>query len=115
MPTPDPSGAPAPEPRYHVRLMFEWRGGTLWCGNDAARDEFDVGPIEDELPLTDATRQRLEELSDWHDTALNWDDPGGPGLWPPEEYDKFHQAAVEILGTIRSELGPDFRVEYRGP
>ncbi|HEX8318556.1 hypothetical protein [Longimicrobium sp.] len=95
--------------------MFEWRGGTLWCGNDAARDEFDVGPIEDELPLTDATRQRLEELSDWHDTALNWDDPGGPGLWPPEEYDKFHQAAVEILGTIRSELGPDFRVEYRGP
>ncbi len=57
MPTPDRSGAPTPEPRYHVRLMFEWRGGTLWGGNDAAYDAFDVGPIEDELPLSDATRQ----------------------------------------------------------
>jgi hypothetical protein len=95
--------------------MFEWRGGTLWCGNDAARDAFDVGPIDDVLPLSDATRQRLEEMTDWHDTSLDWDDPGGPGLWPPEEYERFHQAAGEILDTIRSELGPDFRVEYRGP
>jgi hypothetical protein len=95
--------------------MFEWGGGCLWGGNDAAYDAFDVGPIEDELPLSNATRQRLEELSVWHDTALDWDDPAGPGLWTPEEYDKFHQAAVEILDTIRSELGPDFRVECRGP
>lgn len=66
-----------PVPLYHVRLMFEWRGGSLGCGNDAARDAFGVGHIEDELPLSDATRQRLEELSVWHDTALDWDDPGG--------------------------------------
>lgn len=34
---------PPAEPRYHLRLMFEWGGGCLWSGNDAARDAFDVG------------------------------------------------------------------------
>ena len=109
---PDEGGAPAPEPRYHIRLMFEWGGGCLWCGNDAARDAFDVGPIEDRLPLSDATRQRLEELTRWHDTSLDWDDPAGNGPWPPDEYERFDRAAGEILDTIRLQLGQEFLVEY---
>jgi hypothetical protein len=100
-------------PRYEVRLMFEWGGGYLWCGNDAARDAFDVGPIEDRLPLSAETRQRLEELSVWHDTALDWDDPAGPSPWAPEEDARFERAAAEILERVRAELGPDFAVEYR--
>ena len=94
--------------------MFEWRGGCLWCGNDAALDAFDVGSIEDILPLSDETRQRLEELSVWHDTALDWDDPGGPSPWTPDEEARFDRAAAEVLEQIRAELGPDFAVEYRG-
>ena len=100
--------------RYVVRLMFEWRGGSLWCGNDAALDAFDVGPIEEVLPLSADTLRRLEELSVWHDTALDWDDPAGPSPWPPEEFERFHRAAAEILETLRAELGPEFQVEYRG-
>jgi hypothetical protein len=57
--------------RFLVRLMFEWGGGCLWCGNDAARERFDVGPIEERLRLTLQTRRRLHELSTWHDCALN--------------------------------------------
>lgn len=101
-----------PLPRYHLRLMLEWGGGCLWCGNDAARDAFDVGPIEDRLPLSDTTRQRLDELTRWHDTSLDWDDPAGPGPWTPDEYERFELAAAEILDTIRSQLGPEFLVEY---
>jgi hypothetical protein len=37
--------------RFAVPLMLEWGGGCLWGGNDAARERFDVGPIEDVLPL----------------------------------------------------------------
>lgn len=39
-------------PQFIVRLMFEWGGGCLWGGNDAARATFDVGPIEERLPAS---------------------------------------------------------------
>ena len=81
--------------RYHLRLMFEWGGGCLWCGNDAAREAFDVGSVEDRLPLSDATRRRLEELSGWHDTSLDWNDPAAPGPWPASESERFDRAAAE--------------------
>ena len=99
---------------YRVRLMFEWGGGCLWAGNDAAREAFDVGSIEDVLPLSAQTLQRLEELSVWHDTALDWDNPGGPGPWAPDEYARFDRAAGEVLEAVRAELGPEFQVDYTG-
>jgi hypothetical protein len=82
--------------RYVVRLMLEWGGGCLWCGNDAARDRFDVGPIEDRLPLSAETRRRLAALSAWHDTALNWDYPPDPGPWTAEASERFERAAGEV-------------------
>jgi hypothetical protein len=107
---PHPSGTQAP--RYHLRLMFEWGGGCLWCGNEAALEAFDVGAIEDGLALSDATRERLEELSSWHDSSLDRDNPAGPGPWTPGEYEDFEKAAVEVLERIRAELGAEFSVEY---
>jgi hypothetical protein len=98
--------------RYVVRLMFEWRCGSLWAGNDAALDAFDVGPIEDRLPLAPETRGRLDELLDWHDTALDWDDPAGPSPWTPDEEARFERAAAEMLERVRAELGPDYEVVY---
>jgi hypothetical protein len=99
-------------PRYAIRLMFEWGGGCLWCGNDAARDAFDVGAIEDRLPFSAATRQRLEELSAWHDTALDRDDPAGASPWPPEEDARFDAAALQLLAALRAELGSGFQIVY---
>lgn len=107
------SGADGAAPRFRLKLMFEWRGGCLWPDNAAARDAFDVGSIEDKLPLSDETRRRLEELSVWHDTALNWEYPPDPGPWTPEEEARFQSAAAELLERIRAELGPDFQVDYR--
>ena len=98
--------------QYRIRLMFEWGGDCLWCDNDAARAEFDVGSIKDRLPLTRQTRQRLDALSEWHDHALNWDNPPDPGSWTAEEYARFEQAAQAILAVIRSELGASFEVIY---
>jgi len=98
--------------KYVVRLMFEWGGGCLWCGNDAARKAFDVGPIEERLPLSPGILRRLEELTAWHNTALDWDYPPDPSPWSQEERERFELAAHDIHEAIVSELGPDFEVVY---
>lgn len=92
--------------------MFEWGGGCLWCGNDAARETFDVGPIEDLLPLSAPIRDHLKEMTAWHEGSLNWEYPPDPGPWPPEEYDRFEKAACELLAIVRTELGEEFEVVY---
>jgi len=98
--------------RFVLRLMFAWGGGCLWCGNDAAREAFGVGPVEDRLPLSQSTQQRLAELSAWHDGALDWEYPSDPSPWSPEEQERFERAAAEALAVVRSELGPEFEVVY---
>jgi hypothetical protein len=100
------------KPTYVVRLMFEWSGGCLWCGNDAARKKFDVGPIEGVLPLSEATRAELVELSEWHDGALNWASPQDPSPWSAEEFQRFEVAAQDIKSKLERELGPEFEIVY---
>jgi hypothetical protein len=100
------------EPAYRVKLMFEWGGGCLWCGNQAALDRFDVGPIEERLPISEQARGRLLEMSQWHDGALNWDDPAGDSPWSAAERIRFDQAASELLEVLRQELGPEYEVVY---
>ncbi|MDR7308154.1 hypothetical protein [Rhodoferax saidenbachensis] len=99
--------------RYRIRLMFEWGGGTLWCGNAAASERFDVGPVEDRLPISENSRKYLAELSALHDTALNWEYPPDPGPWTSEEDEHFDAKAIELLSVIREELGPEYEVVYK--
>jgi len=92
--------------------MFEWFGGCLWSGNDAARIRFDVGAIEDKLPLSQETKQRLDELSTLHQQALNQEYPPEPGPWTSEDYQRFETEALSILRIVQIELGPEFEVVY---
>jgi hypothetical protein len=106
------SMAPMQTPRYRIRLMFEWGGGSLWCGNDVAQSRFGVGPIEGRLPLSAATCERLDELSRWHDRSLNEEYPPDPGPWTAEEEARFAAAAEELRAAIQAEMGEDFDVTY---
>jgi hypothetical protein len=98
--------------QFVVRLMFEWRGGCLWCGNQAALERFGIGPIEDQLALSPKTRSQLAALATWHDHSLNWDYPPDPGPWTAEESERFELAAAEVLAAVRADLGPEFDVVY---
>ncbi|WP_240221588.1 hypothetical protein [Rheinheimera hassiensis] len=97
---------------YKVRLMFEWGGGCIWCGNDAALEKFDVGPIEEKISLSEATLQELDILSTWHDKALNWEYPPDPSPWSQAEFKEFEAAALAMRAKLQAELGPGFEVIY---
>lgn len=97
---------------YKVRLMFEWGGGCIWCGNNAALERFDVGPIEEKLSLSAATLRELEELSNWHDKALNWEYPPDPSPWSQAEFKSFKAAALSMREKLQAELGTGFEVVY---
>lgn len=105
-------GNRAMSPVYRLRLMFEWGGGCLWCANDAAREKFDVGSIEDALPLSASTQKELQELSAWHDQALDWTNPAGASLWGQDDFDRFDLAAQEMKSKLEVELGPQFEIAY---
>ena len=92
--------------------MFEWGGGCLWGLNKAVFEQYDVGPVEDRVGLTQEILEQLEKLSEWHNSALNWEYPPDPGPWQKEEYDAFDIAALSILQEIKVCLGPKFRVFY---
>jgi hypothetical protein len=98
--------------RYKLKLMFEWGGGTIWCDDDEARDEFGFGPVEERLPLSAATRKRLGEMTVWQDTSLDWDDPPKPSPWTEEERSRFDQAAAQMLETVQRELEDGFVIRY---
>jgi hypothetical protein len=97
---------------FAVWLKFHWGGGCLWYGNDATRDRFGEGPLETQLLLSSYASERLAELSAWHDTAMDWAYPRGPSLWTGAEWMRFERAAADMLAIVRTELGPDFKVEY---
>jgi hypothetical protein len=98
---------------YRIKLMFEWGGGTIWCANEPALSKFAVGPIEQLLPVSDSVRNRLFELTTWHDTALNWAYPPDPSPWSDEERTRFEAAANSILIELQTELGSSFEVIYQ--
>jgi len=99
-------------PTFRVRLLFEWGGGSLWAGNDATRAKYGVGPIEDALPISPQTHDKLDELSAWHDNALDWNYPPDPSPWSKEERERFDAAALKLLDSIRKELGTQYEVVY---
>ncbi len=101
--------------RLVVRLMFEWGGGCLWPGDDAARAAYGFGPIEDQLLLSPDTRRQLAEMSTWHDTSRDWDYaafPQHPSPWPSAEWHRFERAVVEMQSVLRGELGESFDLVY---
>ena len=98
---------------YRLRLMFEWGGGCIWAGDDTTRDKYGVGPIEDSLSLTDATRKKLADITAWHDLSLNWEYPPDPGPWNAHEYERFEVTALAMRDHLQSELGDGFFIEYK--
>jgi hypothetical protein len=98
--------------KYKLRYFFEWRAGScLWSGNDEAYKTYDVGPINpSRLPLSKATIKKIKQLSELHDTSMNWSNPSGPSPWSKEKLERFEQEGKRLLERIRRELGEEYEV-----
>ena len=57
------------KPDYIIRYWFEWKAGCFWSTNDATRERFGSLIPPEELPLSELTIKRANELVDWHDQA----------------------------------------------
>lgn len=97
---------------YKLKLMFEWGGGTIWCTNDEARKRYDVGAIEEKLPLSQEILEELQHLTTLHDEALNWEYPPGPSPWTKKQFEHFEVKASGILDKLRIELGSEYEIQY---
>ncbi len=103
-------------PPYSLRYFFDWGGPCLWANNDSARDRFGIGAVNVvDLPLSDATKRRADELAAWHDQSLNQDYPPDPSPWRQDECDRFNDASQQLLETIRNELGDDYDIVDEQP
>lgn len=100
-------------PLHKLKLMFEWGGGTVWGNSTHTSNTFGVGPIEDVLPIGNVLKQTLADMTEWHDTALNWDYPPDPSPWPSSEFERFEKVVEDVLSKLRLELGPEYQVDYR--
>lgn len=100
--------------RYLVLFWIDWKAGWLWSGEERTWEQFGYGSLEDELPISESLRKRGDELAEWYDTSLNWDNPSyGPGPWRQDECERFKVAARAFFDDLREELQDDFEVIYR--
>lgn len=99
---------------YKLKFMFDWGSGVcLWSANKKAEDKFGDYPIAlSELPVSQALKDKLEELIERHDEAFNWDDPAGDLLWDDSQVNKFLDTAQKYCLSLQDELGEDYEIEF---
>ncbi|MEU8920995.1 hypothetical protein AB0D10_08655 [Kitasatospora sp. NPDC048545] len=96
-----------------LRYFFEAGvvGTALWP--DDVESPYGYPAELDRLPLGAGLRAELDWLSEWFQSSIDWDDPGGPSPWGPEEEARFAVRAVAALEAVRRELGPRWTVVDR--
>lgn len=96
--------------RYLLRYWFEWRGPGLWGINRKASEKYGYGIDIDNLPLSEQTKKRMNEMGKWHDTALDWNNPGGDSPWTTEDWEKYERAEALLLEDLRKELSDEYEI-----
>ena len=100
--------------KYELKFMYDWGSGVcVWSVNDAAKAKFHDYPIETaNLPISQELISLLNKLIVQHDTALNWDDPGGELLWDKTRQVLFKEEAKSAYERLCTELGPDYKISF---
>ena len=95
---------------YRLRFFDDYGSGWLWAGDTATLAAFDVGPLDDLMPLQPATRDEAAALSVLHQSTLNWADPMTPLTLTPGFCAAFNARVQALLAAMQADLGPGFCV-----
>lgn len=97
--------------KYEMKFMFDWLSNTcLWSINDAANEKYDYLVELSELPISQNLLKHLQDLIEWHDEALNWDDPGSGLVWNEEQLTEFNEKAIAMYHKLCAELDEEYEI-----
>ena len=101
-------------PKTRLKFMWDWQvSWPLWPADQEAVSRLGVGPIDPAtLGLPTSLIEKFDRLSAWHDTALNWSYPPGPGPWRQEECERFNSASKSAFEKAATLLHDHFEVAY---
>lgn len=92
-----------------IRFSPDYRCFPLWEAEPGM-----VGNIDPaDLPIDKALRDDLTAWSERFDASLNWDDPGGPGLFSDADWAAFNADGERLVERLRTALGPAWTVIRR--
>lgn len=89
-----------------IKLMTDYNYYPLW-------DMDDVGDIDPtELPLSEATIERLLNWQKIYDGTIDWDDPASAGFASEQEKRVFEREGVNLWQQLQQELGDEYEIVY---
>ncbi|MDE5860804.1 MAG: hypothetical protein K2J36_07675 [Ruminococcus sp.] len=99
---------------YTMKFMYDWGSGVcLWSTNQASKAKFNNYPIfTSQLPVSNDLKEKLEHLIEWHDEALNWEEPNSDLLWNEKQIDEFLNVSKKTFFRLCEELGSDYEIEF---
>jgi len=89
-----------------IKLMTDYNYYPLW-------DLDDVGDIDPtELPLSEATIERLLNWQKIYDGIIDWDDPASAGFASAQEEIAFEREGISLWKQLQKELGDEYEIVY---
>jgi len=89
-----------------IKLMPDYSCYPLW-------DRDDGGDIEPwELPLSEATIERLLNWQKIYEGIIDWDDPASAGFASAQEEIAFEREGISLWKQLQKELGDEYEIVY---
>jgi hypothetical protein len=89
-----------------IKLMPDYSCYPLWDRDDGG----DVEPWE--LPLSEATIERLLNWQKIYDGIIDWDDPAAAGFASAQEEIAFEREGISLWLQLQKELGDEYEIVY---
>lgn len=90
-----------------IKLMADFDCYPLWDMDDGG----DIDPTD--LPLSEATIERLLNWQNIYDGIIDWDDPASAGFASKQEERAFEREGISLWQKVQQELGDDYQVFYK--
>lgn len=96
--------------KYLLSFGFDYSDECFWARNRKAYEKYGYASKPDKLPLSEKTKQRVRELSEYYRTCLDWSNPGGDSPWSEDDWILYNKTESLLVENIRKELGKEYEI-----